>query len=396
MNGHASMLPLTTPLLAEQASRYICLQQALRQVEAGEPASPELLQQATRLVDWLDPRVQEALQVLQTQPWWHGPSVADDPQAVIDGIERTASDLTTPSVEQTMAIANLDCLLSLRMYFAAIKHEDAPAEGDAGDHLRMIAEHLQVAEIPVPQLLWPKGAIRPSVADGRIVPTTDIALPEAMREAAGTATHLLLAPLQGVSLPQQPMGEVACDLTSNDPHHLHRVGQVCALVDTIQLYGMQQQAHDDERTAVAHVFAALVQQQQQLMMTLEGMGFRIDTAAATPVPADCPSIAAFSLGAHEVFLRELRLVQQAKETGLVRHGMAAYDRLKGEVEKLLQADPQIPEVPGGWVPSRKEARRIASMQAHVFAFAKRGEETVPVVFRMSVDGARQEQARSLH
>lgn len=388
-----SMLPLTNPVLAEQANRYLLLQAALRAAGQIRAAHAGIREQSEAMANWFDPRIAEAMTPLRQQAWWREPMSTGAAEGLVPLLDERAQHMASASVEEVLQVTTLDGLLSLQLYFKALVTEPNAVEGDIEDHLRMIADGMAVAEVPVSSLLWPKDAFRPKEADGQIVSVADGALPLALRTAAGDASHVLLAPHLEAT-PIAADGRVACELVSTAPDHLYRMGRLSALVDTMQLLGLHQR-QGDERTTIAHVFAALVQQQQQLMMTLEQKhGFRLHMEKDNPPPPGCEPQQAFSLGSHDVFLRELRAINLSKfQNRLVAHALELYDRLKQQVEELLLADPLIPVVQDGWIPSRKDIRNTDRMRAHVLAFAQGANgAATPVIFQLparGVDGDRQ-------
>lgn len=384
MNTAPSMLPLTSAILAEQANRYVLLQGALRAAAAIVLAHQELRDQSIQLANWLQGRIDASLGALRSMPWWQEPADASTPAALIPTLENLAERLPAAPISEVLLITALDGAVSLKLYFDALADDAAKAVGTVEDHLRMIAENMAVAEVPVPDLLWPKNTYRPPEADGRIASVEDGALPAAIRAAAESATHVLLAPHQHAAHPLAQQGRVACELQSIDPEHIYRVGQLCANLDTLQLLGLHQK-HQDERTTIANLFAAIVQQQQHLMMTLEGQGFRLDMKAPNPVPPSCNPSQAFAFGAHEVFLRELRAISAAKEANrLVSHAIGMYDRLSANIESILAEDPAIPApAAGAWVPSRKDIRNADNTAAHVLAFASAPDGSFrPVIYQL--------------
>lgn len=388
MTHAPSMLPLTNPVLAEQANRYLLLQAALRAAGQIRAAHAGIREQSEAMAKWFDPRIAEAMTPLRQQAWWREPVAAGATEDLLPLLDERAQHMAAASVEEVLQVTTLDGLVSLQLYFKALVTEPNAVEGDIEDHLRLIADGMAVAEVPVSSLLWPKDAFRPEEADGRIVSVTDGQLPLALRAAAGDASHVLLAPHLEAT-PIAADGRVACELVSTAPDHLYRMGRLCALVDTMQLLGLHQR-QGDERTTIAHVFAALVQQQQQLMMTLEQKhGFRLHMEKDNPPPPGCEPQQAFALGSHDLFLRELRAINLSKvQNRLVAHALELYDRLKQQAEELLLADPLIPVVQDGWIPSRKDIRNRDRMRAHVLAFAQGANgAATPVIFQLPARGA---------
>lgn len=394
MNYSPSILPLTTPVLAEQASRYVILQAALRAAGKISASHANIRDQSRAISQWFEPQIASAITPLRKLDWWQEPKSDQLVAEIIKLLDGRSAELAQAPVEEVLQVATLDGLISLQQYFNALVSEPNAVEGDIDDHLRMIADGLAVAEVPVRNLIWPKGAYRLEEADGRVVSVLDDDLPVALRVAAGDATHVLLAPHLEAT-PLAAVGRVACELVSADADHVYRMGQLCALVDTLQLLGLHQR-QGDERTTIAHVFAAVVQQQQHLMMSLEQQGFRLDMGATNLPPAECEPLQAFALGSHDVFLSELRAINQAKiDNRLVAHTLEMYDRVKGQAERLLQADPMIPTPEDGWIPSRKDIRDKARLRAHVLAFARTSNgATTPVIFQLpaNVSGGEQRSA----
>lgn len=181
-----------------------------------------------------------------------------------------------------------------------------------------------------------------------------------------------------------------CDLSEN-PSLAASLGRLTILRDLIHLYGHTIAHESEERVAVAHVFAQIVEQQQKLIIGLDRAGVSLDMRRANRLPEDAPPEIVFRHASHEVLREEILLVQDAKEAGgLTRLALGAHRRLTQAMLAIIASTPDVPLPQDGWIPSPRQARRpFNEVVTYVLSAVDGPAGRTPVLVAMGVDVLRQ-------
>lgn len=391
---HAA-LPLSTPDAIMQAAKLCALQAPLREAERSPAETPTVA--SLRMSAWLIDRTQVALAALRGCTSWSdieraGTLAPIDRQ---DSLHRHVAEATLQP-EELLRLAELQLLYGLRDLCVMEADSAADAAEHPAVHIRAILAALHAGGRTGTEFVWPIGASRPPAHDAVVVYREDARVSNELRDQIDGALFVLLTHVdtpkaENSATTHDP--RVLCDL-EDGTGRAPALGMLATLRDLVFLYG-HAIAQDEERLAVAKVFAQVVQQQQAVAVVLEKAGLRIDPRRANAIPEDCLPEIAFRLATHEVLREEIDQIQQAKAEGtLVSYALRARRRLAEAIRSTAASRPDVPLPSCGWMPSEKQARQpLERAVSFIVAHVRRHGEAVPVLAAINVAALKDKHAQ---